>query len=76
MVKAGALSDYSRERFTLDEGLSEAVQKVFVSLYRKRVDLRGEYIINWDPAAKTALSDIEVIHKEVEGKLYHFNISR
>ncbi len=69
--KLGLSLDYSRERFTLDEGLSTAVRKVFVSLYEKGMIYRGEYIINWDPAAKTALSDIEVIHKEVAGKLYH-----
>ena len=63
--------DYSRERFTLDEGLSKAVQEVFVKLYEKGLIYRGEYIINWDPAAKTALSDIEVIHKEVQGAFYH-----
>ena len=63
----GLSLDYSRERFTLDEGLSEAVRKVFVSLYEKDLIYRGEYIINWDPKAKTALSDIEVIHKDIEG---------
>lgn len=63
--------DYSRERFTLDEGLSEAVKEVFVTLYEKNLIYRGEYIINWDPATKTALSDIEVIHEEVQGHFYH-----
>lgn len=63
--------DYSRERFTLDEGLSEAVKEVFVALYEKGLIYRGEYIINWDPATKTALSDIEVIHEEVQGHFYH-----
>jgi valyl-tRNA synthetase len=57
--------------FTLDDGLSDAVRKVFVSLYEKDLIYRGEYIINWDPQAKTALSDIEVIHKDVEGAFYH-----
>ena len=66
-AKMGLSLDYSRERFTLDEGLSEAVRKVFVSLYEKDLIYRGEYIINWDPKAKTALSDIEVIHKDIEG---------
>ena len=70
-AKMGISVDYSRERFTLDEGLSEAVKKVFVTLYEKDLLYRGEYIINWDPAAKTALSDIEVIHKDVEGAFYH-----
>jgi valyl-tRNA synthetase len=69
--KLGLGLDYSRERFTLDEGLSDAVKEVFVSLYRKGLIYRGEYIINWDPAAKTALSDIEVIHKDVQGAFYH-----
>lgn len=70
-AKLGLSLDYSRERFTLDEGLSEAVRKVFVALYEKGLIYRGEYIINWDPQAKTALSDIEVIHKDVEGAFYH-----
>ncbi|WP_175072862.1 valine--tRNA ligase [Terribacillus sp. AE2B 122] len=69
--KMGLGLDYSRERFTLDEGLSEAVKEVFVTLYEKGLLYRGEYIINWDPAAKTALSDIEVIHKDVQGHFYH-----
>ena len=70
-AKMGISVDYRRERFTLDEGLSEAVKKVFVTLYEKDLLYRGEYIINWDPAAKTSLSDIEVIHKDVEGAFYH-----
>lgn len=70
-AKMGISVDYSRERFTLDEGLSEAVKKVFVTLFEKDLLYRGEYIINWDPAAKTSLSDIEVIHKDVEGAFYH-----
>ena len=69
----GLSIDYSRERFTLDEGLSKAVRKVFVELYKKGWIYRGEFIINWDPAARTALSDIEVIHKDVEGAFYHMN---
>ena len=71
-AKIGLGLDYSRERFTLDEGLSKAVRKVFVSLYEKELIYRGERIINWDPATKTALSDIEVIHKEVTGAFYNF----
>ncbi|NLM68125.1 MAG: valine--tRNA ligase [Enterococcus sp.] len=70
-AKLGLSLDYSRERFTLDEGLSEAVRKVFVTMYEKELIYRGEYIINWDPQARTALSDIEVIHKEIEGAFYH-----
>ncbi|WP_025783492.1 valine--tRNA ligase [Sporosarcina sp. D27] len=69
--KLGLGLDYSRERFTLDEGLSRAVREVFVKLYKKDLIYRGEYIINWDPATKTALSDIEVIHKDVAGAFYH-----
>ncbi len=69
--KMGLSLDYSRERFTLDEGLSDAVKNVFVKLYEKGLIYRGEYIINWDPKARTALSDIEVIHKDVEGAFYH-----
>lgn len=69
--KLGLGLDYSRERFTLDEGLSKAVREVFVSLYNKGLIYRGEYIINWDPSTKTALSDIEVIYKDVQGAFYH-----
>jgi len=69
--KMGLSLDYSRERFTLDEGLSNAVRQVFVRLYEKGLIYRGKRIINWDPAARTALSDIEVEYKEVQGALYH-----
>ncbi|CAI6082331.1 valine--tRNA ligase [Cohnella sp. JJ-181] len=69
--KMGLSLDYSRERFTLDEGLSKAVREVFKRLYDKGLIYRGKRIINWDPAAKTALSDIEVEYKEVNGHLYH-----
>ncbi|RYM06854.1 valine--tRNA ligase [Sporolactobacillus sp. THM7-7] len=72
-AKLGLSLDYSRERFTLDEGLSRAVRTVFVKLYEKGLIYRGEYIINWDPAARTALSDIEVIYKEIPGHLWHIN---
>ncbi|MGX7078440.1 valine--tRNA ligase [Globicatella sanguinis] len=71
--KMGVSVDYSRERFTLDEGLNKAVNRVFVELYKKGLIYRGEYIINWDPKAMTALSDIEVIHKDIEGAFYHIN---
>ncbi|MEC0249443.1 valine--tRNA ligase [Paenibacillus chitinolyticus] len=70
-AKMGFSLDYSRERFTLDEGLSKAVREVFVSLYNKGLIYRGKYIINWDPKARTALSDIEVEYKEIQGSLYH-----
>jgi valyl-tRNA synthetase len=70
-AKMGLSLDYSRERFTLDEGLSRAVREVFVRLYEKGLIYRGKRIINWDPVARTALSDIEVEYKEVAGRLYH-----
>ena len=69
--KLGLSLDYSRERFTLDDGLSKAVKKVFVKLYNEGLIYRGEYIINWDPKLETALSDIEVIHKDDNGAFYH-----
>ena len=71
--KMGLSLDYTRERFTLDDGLSAAVRKVFVDLYEDGLIYQGERIINWDPEAKTALSNIEVIHKEIEGAMYYFN---
>lgn len=69
----GLSLDYSRERFTLDEGLNKAVNKVFIDLYNKGLIYRGNRIINWDCEAKTALSNIEVEHKEIEGAFYYFN---
>src|SRR5699024_2700043 len=71
--KMGLGLDYTRERFTLDNGLSNAVQEVFIKLYEKGLIYRGEYIINWDPATKTALSDIEVIYEEENGHFYHMS---
>ncbi|MDE5630791.1 MAG: valine--tRNA ligase, partial [Bacilli bacterium] len=70
-AKMGISVDYSKERFTLDEGLNAAVTKVFVDYYNKGLIYRGERIINWDPAAMTALSNEEVIYKDVEGAFYH-----
>ena len=70
-AKLGLSLDYTKERFTLDEGLSNAVKKVFVDLYNKGLIYRGERIINWDPEAMTALSNEEVIYKDVEGAFYH-----
>ena len=67
----GISVDYNKERFTLDEGLNEAVTKVFIDYYNKGLIYRGEKIINWDPVAKTALSNEEVIYKETEGAFYH-----
>ncbi|MGM9969554.1 MAG: valine--tRNA ligase [Anaeroplasma sp.] len=69
----GLSLDYSKERFTLDEGLNKAVNHVFITLYNKGLLYQGEKIINWDPQAKTALSNIEVEHKDVEGAFYYFN---
>ena len=69
--KMGFALDYSKEKFTLDEDVNEKVKEVFVKLYEKGLIYQGYRITNWDPAAKTALSDIEVIYKEVEGKFYH-----
>ena len=70
-AKLGLSLDYSRERFTLDKGLSKAVRRVFVQLYNEGLIYRGEYIINWDPELQTALSDIEVIHQDDQGAFYH-----
>ena len=70
-AKLGLSVDYSRERFTLDEGLNKAVTKVFIDYYNKGLIYRGEKIINWDPEAETALSNEEVIYKDVEGAFYH-----
>lgn len=70
-AKLGLSLDYSKERFTLDEGLNKAVRHVFVSLYEKGLIYRGERIINWDPVAMTALSDEEVIYKEEDGAFFH-----
>jgi valyl-tRNA synthetase len=68
----GVSVDYDKERFTLDEGLNEAVNEVFIRLYEKGLIYRKERIINWDVEAKTALSNIEVEHKEIEGAFYYF----
>ncbi|MGE0003684.1 MAG: valine--tRNA ligase, partial [Candidatus Izemoplasmatales bacterium] len=68
----GLSLDYSKERFTLDEGLSNAVREVFVRLYEKGFIYQGERIINWDTEAKTALSNIEIEHVEIEGAFYHY----
>ncbi len=70
-AKLGLSLDYNKERFTLDEGLSKAVRKVFVDLYNEGLIYRGERIINWDPEAKTALSKEEVIMKDDKGAFYH-----
>ncbi|MCL6598559.1 MAG: valine--tRNA ligase [Alicyclobacillus macrosporangiidus] len=72
----GVSCDWSRERFTMDEGLSRAVRTVFVRLYEKGLIYRGNRIINWCPRCATALSDIEVEHNDVEGTLYHVRYPR
>ncbi|MGQ0695510.1 MAG: class I tRNA ligase family protein, partial [Nitrospiraceae bacterium] len=71
LKRLGASCDWSRERFTMDEGLSKAVREVFVRLYEDGLIYRGERLINWCPRCLTALSDIEVEHEETKGKLYH-----
>ncbi|KMQ51522.1 Valyl-tRNA synthetase [Chitinispirillum alkaliphilum] len=72
LKKLGSSCDWQRERFTMDEGLSVAVRKVFVQLYREGLIYRGKYIINWCPRCQTALSDEEAEHRDLNGKLYHF----
>ena len=71
MVQLGASCDWTRERFTLDPGLSRAVREVFVRLFEKGLIYRGEYMVNWCPRCHTALSDLEVAHADVQGHLWH-----
>ncbi|MCM8823754.1 MAG: valine--tRNA ligase [Candidatus Omnitrophica bacterium] len=71
LKRLGSSLDWSRERFTMDEGLSNAVKEVFIRLYNEGLIYRGNYIINWCPRCLTAISDIEVIHKEIKGNLYY-----
>ena len=71
LKRLGASCDFSRERFTMDEGLSRAVQEVFIRLYEKGLIYRGHYIINWCPRCQTALSDEEAPHQDLEGHLYY-----
>ncbi len=71
LKRLGASCDWSRERFTMDEGCSEAVKEVFIGLYNKGLIYRGNYVINWCPKCQTTISDIEVEHEEKEGNLYH-----
>jgi valyl-tRNA synthetase len=70
--RLGASCDWSRERFTLDEGLSAAVRKVFVTLHRQKLIYRDKRLVNWDPHFQTAISDLEVEQREVEGCYWHF----
>ena len=72
MKKIGLSADWSRQRFTLDEGLSKAVKIAFVKLYEAGLIYRGNYLVNWCPASLSAVSDLEVENKEVEGHLWHF----
>ena len=71
MIRIGTSCDWSRERFTMDPGLSRAVREVFVRLYEKGLIYRGEYMVNWCPRCHTALSDLEVVHEEVPSNLWH-----
>jgi valyl-tRNA synthetase len=71
LKKLGASCDWERTKFTMDKDMSESVIKVFVDLHQKGLIYRGVRMVNWDPSAQTALSDEEVIHKEVNSKLYH-----
>ena len=73
LKKLGASCDWDRTKFTMDEDLSESVIKCFVDLYNKGLIYRGYRMVNWDPEAKTTLSDEEVVYEEQEGKLYHIN---
>ncbi len=72
LKRLGASCDWSRERFTLDEGLSAAVRKVFVRLYKEKLLYRDKRLVNWDPHFQTAISDLEVEQREVEGHFWHF----
>ena len=69
--RLGGSCDWSRTRFTMDDGLSQAVREVFVQLYEEGLIYRGEYLVNWCPRCSTAISDLEVIHQPVTGKLWH-----
>ena len=71
LKKLGASCDWERERFTMDEGLSDAVKEVFVRLYKEGLIYKGDYIVNWCPRCHTALADDEVEHEDTKGKLYH-----
>jgi valyl-tRNA synthetase len=71
LKRLGASCDWDRERFTMDEGLSKAVRKVFVELYNDGLIYQGDYITNWCPRCRTALADLEVEHEELDGHLYH-----
>jgi valyl-tRNA synthetase len=72
LKRLGASADWSRERFTMDEGLSKAVLEVFVTLYKEGLIYRGKRLVNWDPEFETAISDLEVESREVDGHMWHF----
>jgi valyl-tRNA synthetase len=72
LKRLGASADWSRERFTMDEGLSRAVLEVFVTLYKEGLIYRGKRLVNWDPDFETAISDLEVENREVDGHMWHF----
>src|SRR5881394_3825326 len=72
LKRLGASCDWSRERFTLDEGLSAAVRKVFVTLYKEKLIYRDKRLVNWDPHFQTAISDLEVEQREIDGHYWHF----
>lgn len=72
MRQLGSSVDWSRERFTLDKSLSRAVRRVFVSLHKEGLIYRGTYLVSWCPRCRTALSDLEVVHRDTKGKLYEF----
>ncbi|MAZ16466.1 MAG: valine--tRNA ligase [Ahrensia sp.] len=72
LKRLGASCDWSRERFTMDDGLSAAVLEVFVKLYKEGLIYRGKRLVNWDPKFETAISDLEVENKEVDGHMWHF----
>ncbi len=73
MRRMGVSCDWSRERFTMDEQLSRAVNEVFIRLYEEGLIYRGEYIVNWCPRCKTAISDLEVVYRQTSGKLWYIN---
>jgi len=71
--RLGASADWAKERFTMDEGLSEAVREVFVTLYKQDLIYRDKKLVNWDPKLHTAISDLEVEQREVKGKMWYFH---
>ena len=73
LKKLGSSADWDRERFTMDEGCSKAVQEVFIRLYNKGMIYKGSRIVNWCPVCKTSISDAEVIHEDQDGFFYHIN---